>query len=111
MSKIGGITLSEMSGNAISGKSCQRMQLMLTVGFILFSGYQVMSLAVLSVFEYANIHPGKAIYDVKVLSEGGGRCCQSNRNSSPFDAPRADGRIYQATSCCHSASAAKRRSL
>jgi transcriptional regulator GlxA family with amidase domain len=72
MSKIGGITLSEMSGKSISCKSGQRIKRMLTVGFILFPGYQVMSLAVLSVFEYANIHAGKAIYDVKVLSEGGG---------------------------------------
>lgn len=45
---------------------------MLTVGFMLFPGYQVMSLAVISVFEYANMHAGETVYDVKILSEEGG---------------------------------------
>lgn len=42
------------------------------VGFIVFSGYQVMAFAALSVFEVANQQAGKPVYDVHVLSETGG---------------------------------------
>lgn len=38
-------------------------------------------------------------------------CCQSNRNQSPFDAPRGKRRQPQAASDCHSASATERRIL
>jgi transcriptional regulator GlxA family with amidase domain len=42
------------------------------IGFIAFPGYQVMSFAVVSVFEFANMHLGRQVYDVRVLSEAGG---------------------------------------
>jgi len=42
------------------------------IGFIVFPGYQVMSFAALSVFEFANFHLGERRYDVRVLSEAGG---------------------------------------
>jgi len=44
---------------------------MLRVGFILFEGFQSMTLSVLSVFEYANLAAGKPVYDLRMLSETG----------------------------------------
>ncbi|MCB8878617.1 hypothetical protein ACELLULO517_00115 [Acidisoma cellulosilytica] len=45
---------------------------MLTVGFVVSPGFPVMSLAALSVFEFANVSTGKPCYDVHILSEDGG---------------------------------------
>jgi len=42
------------------------------VGFVVFPGYQVMSMAVISVFEFANLEIAQPIYDVHLLSEAGG---------------------------------------
>ena len=42
------------------------------IGFVLFPGFQVMSFAVISVFEMANIQSGERAYDIILLSEGGG---------------------------------------
>jgi transcriptional regulator GlxA family with amidase domain len=42
------------------------------IGFIVLPGFQVMSLAVLSVFEYANKEIGQQVYGVRLLSETGG---------------------------------------
>jgi len=42
------------------------------IGFIVFPGYQVVSFAIISVFEFANISAGRPIYDVQILSEDGG---------------------------------------
>ena len=42
------------------------------IGFVVFSGYQVMAFAALSVFEFANQQAGRPVYDVRVLSETGG---------------------------------------
>ncbi len=42
---------------------------MLTVGFVVTPGFPVMSLAALSVFEFANYSAEQKIYDVQVLSE------------------------------------------
>lgn len=42
------------------------------IGFIVFPGFQVMSFAVISVFEFANILSERTIYDVRLLSETGG---------------------------------------
>jgi transcriptional regulator GlxA family with amidase domain len=42
------------------------------IGFIVFPGFQVMSFAVISVFEFANLEIGKPVYDVHPLSETGG---------------------------------------
>jgi transcriptional regulator GlxA family with amidase domain len=45
---------------------------MLKVGFVVTPGFPVMSLAALSVFEFANVSAEKELYDVQVLSEDGG---------------------------------------
>ena len=45
---------------------------MVTVGFIVTPGFPVMSLAALSVFEFANIKAERPLYEVAVLSEHGG---------------------------------------
>ena len=42
------------------------------VGLIVFPGFQVMSCAVISVFESANREMGEPVYDVRLLSETGG---------------------------------------
>jgi transcriptional regulator GlxA family with amidase domain len=42
------------------------------IAFVVFPGYQVMSMAAVSVFEFANICAGEPIYDLHVLSETGG---------------------------------------
>jgi transcriptional regulator GlxA family with amidase domain len=42
------------------------------VGFVVFPGFQVMGLAVISAFEFANVHLGKPVYEVHLLSENGG---------------------------------------
>jgi transcriptional regulator GlxA family with amidase domain len=42
------------------------------VGLIVFPGFQVMSCAVISVFECANREMGEPVYDVRLLSETGG---------------------------------------
>ena len=44
---------------------------MLTVGFVVTSGFPVMSLAALSVFEFANYSAGEKLYDIHILSEDG----------------------------------------
>ena len=42
------------------------------IGFIVLPGFQMMSVAVLSVFEFANKEMGESVYDVRLLSETGG---------------------------------------
>jgi transcriptional regulator GlxA family with amidase domain len=42
------------------------------IGFIVFPGFQVMSCALMAVFESANQEMGEPVYDVHVLSENGG---------------------------------------
>ena len=44
---------------------------MLSVGFVVTPGFPVMSLAALSVFEFANISTEKKLYDIRILSEDG----------------------------------------
>lgn len=44
---------------------------MLTVGFVVTPGFPVMSLAALSVFEFANTSTGTKLYDIRILSEDG----------------------------------------
>ena len=41
-------------------------------GFIIFDGFQSMTLAPLSVFEYANYTLGKPLYEIYMISENGG---------------------------------------
>jgi transcriptional regulator GlxA family with amidase domain len=45
---------------------------MVSVGFVVTPGFPVMSLAALSVFEFANIEAERPIYEVAILSEHGG---------------------------------------
>ena len=45
---------------------------MLTVGFVVTPGFPVMSLAALSVFEFANLRSEPPVYEVTLLSEHGG---------------------------------------
>lgn len=42
------------------------------IGFVVFDGFQSMSFAALSVFEYANVMMGKSIYEIRYISEHGG---------------------------------------
>jgi transcriptional regulator GlxA family with amidase domain len=50
---------------------------LLEIGFIVVPGFQMMSLAALSVFEMANFEAGEELYRVRVLSEGGGPVASS----------------------------------
>jgi len=43
-----------------------------SIGVVVFPGFQVMNLAPLSAFEFANLELGRDFYDVTFLSEGGG---------------------------------------
>jgi transcriptional regulator GlxA family with amidase domain len=45
---------------------------MLTVGFVVTPGFPVMSLAALSVFEFANLEADRKLYEIQLLSEPGG---------------------------------------
>lgn len=42
------------------------------IGFVITPGYQMMYLAALSAFEFANISSGEDLYEVEILSEHGG---------------------------------------
>jgi transcriptional regulator GlxA family with amidase domain len=47
------------------------------IGFVVLPGFQMMSVAALSVFELANKEIGEPVYDVHLLSETGGSICSS----------------------------------
>jgi transcriptional regulator GlxA family with amidase domain len=58
------------------------------IGFVALPGFQVMSVATLSVFEFANREMGEPVYDVHLLSETGGSIRSSIGMSvatEPFD--------------------------
>jgi transcriptional regulator GlxA family with amidase domain len=58
------------------------------IGLIVLPGFQVMSLGVLSVFEFANKEMGEPVYDVRLLSETGGSIRSSvgiSVATEPFD--------------------------
>jgi transcriptional regulator GlxA family with amidase domain len=58
------------------------------IGLIVLPGFQVMSLAPLSVFEYANREIGEPVYEVRLLSETGGSIRSSvgvSVATEPFD--------------------------
>ncbi len=42
------------------------------IGFVIYPGFQTMSLAAASAFEFANVSAGEELYEVSVLSETGG---------------------------------------
>ncbi|HYE53097.1 MAG TPA: AraC family transcriptional regulator, partial [Azospirillaceae bacterium] len=43
-----------------------------SIGLVVFEGFQVMGMAALSAFEFANLTAGRPVYDVQILSERGG---------------------------------------
>lgn len=58
------------------------------IGFVVFDGFQSMSFAALSVFEYANVMLGKPAYEMHFISENGGLVRSSTGmmvDSKPFD--------------------------
>src|ERR1700733_2981656 len=70
------------------------------IGFIVSPGFQTMSLAVVSVFEFANLEIGKPVYDVHLLSETGGPVRTSMGGSiaaGPFDDTNFDTLIVSGT--------------
>lgn len=61
---------------------------MLRLGIVLFPGFQMMSLAVLTVFEFANKAAGEPLYELVLLSEHGGTVQGSSGygvTTLPFD--------------------------
>jgi transcriptional regulator GlxA family with amidase domain len=70
------------------------------IGFTVSPGFQTMSLAVVSVFEFANMEIGKPVYDVHLLSETGGSICTSmgmSITAEPFDDSNFDTLIVSGT--------------
>jgi transcriptional regulator GlxA family with amidase domain len=58
------------------------------IGFVVLPGFQMMSLAALSVFEFANKEMGEPAYDVRLLSQTGGPVRSSlgvSVSTEPFD--------------------------
>ncbi len=63
------------------------------VGFVVSPGFRVMSFAVASVFEFANIEMGKPVYEVRMVSETGGSVRTSigvTVATEPFDETNFD---------------------
>jgi len=63
------------------------------IGFVALPGFQVMSLAALSVFEFASREMGEQVYDVRLLSEKGGSALSSigvSVATEPFDETNFD---------------------
>ncbi len=70
------------------------------IGFTASPGFQTMSLAVISVFEFANMEIGEPVYDVHLLSETGGSIRTSMGMSiaaEPFDDTNFDTLIVSGT--------------
>jgi transcriptional regulator GlxA family with amidase domain len=70
------------------------------IGFTVSPGFQTMSLAVISVFEFANMEIGKPVYDVHLLSETGGSIRTSmgmSITAEPFDDTSFDTLIVSGT--------------
>jgi transcriptional regulator GlxA family with amidase domain len=66
---------------------------MLRIGIVLYPGFQVMNLTLTTVFEFTNLVAGKPVYDVVLLSEGGGPVPTSagfSVETRPFDDSRFD---------------------
>jgi transcriptional regulator GlxA family with amidase domain len=70
---------------------------MLRIGFVLTPDFQLMSLAAMSVFEFANVAAGEPLYDIHLLSEEGGPLVSSIRmriDTDRFDDPHFDTLIF-----------------
>jgi transcriptional regulator GlxA family with amidase domain len=66
---------------------------MLRVGFVVSPGFQVMSFAAVSAFEFANVSAGEKFYDIHLLSESGGAVQSSlgmSIDTKPFGEPDFD---------------------
>ena len=66
---------------------------MLTIGFVVSPGFPVMSLAALSVFEFANLSAEKVLYDIRILSEDGASVASASNTkleTSPFSSEYFD---------------------
>ncbi|MDP9879154.1 transcriptional regulator GlxA family with amidase domain [Variovorax boronicumulans] len=48
------------------------------IGMLVFPGFQILDLAAIAAFELANIHAGKPVYQVELLSEEGGPVTSSS---------------------------------
>lgn len=48
------------------------------IGMLVFPGFQILDLAAIAAFELANLHAGKQIYQVELLSEEGGPVASSS---------------------------------
>ena len=63
------------------------------IGFVVLPNFQNMYFAALSVFEFANISPGKPLYEIEILSEHGGLVANSlgtRTETVPFGDPTYD---------------------
>jgi transcriptional regulator GlxA family with amidase domain len=67
------------------------------IAFVVSPGFQVLSLSATTVFEFANLSTGRAIYEVEVLSEAG-RCVRTSMGLSvdtrPFEDTSFDTVIF-----------------
>ena len=66
------------------------------IAFVVMPGFQVMSLAAMSVFEFANIAAGEPAYGIRLLSERGGAVANSMGlpvETTPFDRAAIDTMI------------------
>jgi transcriptional regulator GlxA family with amidase domain len=66
---------------------------MLRIGFVVAPGFQMMSLAALSVFEMANVEAAEKLYSIRILSEGGGPVASSigtTMDTQAFSRPAFD---------------------
>ena len=61
------------------------------IGLIVFPGFQIMSLAAASVFEFANFEAGEPVYDIRLLSETGGMVRSSTGLTTDTEALELDG--------------------
>jgi transcriptional regulator GlxA family with amidase domain len=70
---------------------------MLRIGFVVSPGFQVMSFAAVSAFEFANVSAGEKLYDIHLLSEAGGAAASSlgmSVDTKPFGDPAFDTLIF-----------------
>jgi transcriptional regulator GlxA family with amidase domain len=70
---------------------------MLRIGFVLQPGFQIMSLAAVSAFEFANLVAGEELYTIEFLSESGGPLANSlgiSIATQPISKPVHDTLIF-----------------
>jgi len=70
------------------------------IGFLVTANFQMMSVAALSAFEFANYAAGEALYEIAVVSEEGGLVRNSvglMLDTTPFDTPEFDTLIVCGT--------------